>query len=86
MRITGNKKRKIDCATINVGADAWIGDDLYVDDNCTISGNLSVAGTIYLMDRLPHLRYTSLQVQALVISGITWIRPAKHGVQQEASY
>jgi len=45
MSIVGNKKRKINCATINVGADAWIGDDLYVDDDCT-SGNLSVAGTI----------------------------------------
>ena len=30
MSITGNKRRRIQCATIDVGADAKIGDDLYV--------------------------------------------------------
>ncbi len=46
MSIVGNKRRRIQCATIDVGADAKIGDDLYVDDNCIISGNLTVGGTI----------------------------------------
>ena len=32
MSITGNKRRRIQCATTDVGADAWIGDDLYVKD------------------------------------------------------
>jgi len=46
MSITGNKRRRIDCATINVGADATIGDDLYVGDNATVGGNLTVDGII----------------------------------------
>ena len=41
MSITGNKKRKVDCATLNVGADAWIGDDLYVGDNLTVKGTVT---------------------------------------------
>src|SRR5256885_606236 len=40
---TGSKKRKIDCAYLNCGADANIGNNLTVQNNLTVIGTIEVS-------------------------------------------